>query len=304
MPGPLYYVQPDVGPAKITVTAAGGSSKGTTADPLTAAFEGLPVAHDGETAFTFRIVFSEAVAVTAEAMRTRVLTVTGGAVTGAARVDGEIGVWAIAVTPDSREELSIALAPTEDCAADGAVCTSDGRALSSGAAAIVFGPPERNTAATGTPAISGTPQVGEELTASTSGISDSDGLDDARFAYQWIRTGADIGGATGSTYTPVAADEGKRLKVRVSFTDDAGHAESLTSAATAPTRTPPVGRVRALRRPVPEARTEAGWHGASQDGTTRECASSGRDFRATPVRQRRRQLREEPQPYVPTASRI
>ena len=55
-------------PAKITVTAAGGSSKGTTADPLTAAFEGLPVAHDGETAFTFRIVFSEAVAVTAEAM--------------------------------------------------------------------------------------------------------------------------------------------------------------------------------------------------------------------------------------------
>ena len=183
MPGPLYYVQPDVGPAKITVTAAGGSSKGTTADPLTAAFEGLPVAHDGETAFTFRIVFSEAVAVTAEAMRTRVLTVTGGAVTGAARVDGEIGVWAIAVTPDSREELSIALAPTEDCAADGAVCTSDGRALSSGAAAIVFGPPERNTAATGTPAISGTPQVGEELTASTSGISDSDGLDDARFAH-------------------------------------------------------------------------------------------------------------------------
>ena len=126
------------------------------------------MAHDGETAFTFRIVFSEAVAVTAEAMRTRVLTVTGGAVTGAARVDGEIGVWAIAVTPDSREELSIALAPTEDCAADGAVCTSDGRALSSGAAAIVFGPPERNTAATGTPAISGTPQVGEELTASTS----------------------------------------------------------------------------------------------------------------------------------------
>ena len=72
----------------------------------------------------------------------------------------------------------------------------------------------------------------KELTASTSGISDADGLDNASFAYQWIRTGADIGGATGSTYTAVAADEGKTLKVRVSFTDDAGNAESLTSAAT------------------------------------------------------------------------
>ena len=39
-------------------------------------------------------------------------------------------------------------------------------------------------------------------------------------------------GGTGSTYTAVDADEGERLKVRVSFTDDAGNAESLTSAAT------------------------------------------------------------------------
>ena len=45
-------------------------------DPLTARFEGLPRAHDGETAFTFRIVFSEAVSVTPEAMRNHALTVT------------------------------------------------------------------------------------------------------------------------------------------------------------------------------------------------------------------------------------
>ena len=100
----------------------------TTARPdLTASFDGVPAAHDGETAFTFRLAFSEAVAVTPEAMRTRVLTVTGGAVTGAARVAGASGGWAITVTPDSREELSITLAPAVDCAADGAVCTSDGR---------------------------------------------------------------------------------------------------------------------------------------------------------------------------------
>ena len=212
-----------------------GSSQGGAAEPLTAAFEGLPEAHDGETAFTFRIVFSEAVSVTPEAMRTRVLTVAGGAVTGAARVDGETGVWAITVTPDTREALSISLPLASDCDTDGAVCTSDGRALSIGAAHIVNGPadqPERNTSATGTPTIGGTPQVGERLTASTAGIADEDGLDNATFTYQWLADDADISGATGSTYTLVDGDEGQTIKVRVSFTDDAGNEEELTSGAT------------------------------------------------------------------------
>ena len=125
------------------------SAPAAVAEPLTAAFEGLPEAHDGETAFSFRLAFSEAVAVTPEAMRTRVLTVAGGAATGAARVDGESGVWEITVTPDSREDLSIALAPTEDCEAEGAVCTSDGRALSVVPAHIVPGPgPETEPALT------------------------------------------------------------------------------------------------------------------------------------------------------------
>ena len=40
-------------------------------------------------------------------------------------------------------------------------------------------------------------------------------------------------GATSDTYTPVAADKGKTIKVRVSFSDDGNHQESLTSEATA-----------------------------------------------------------------------
>ncbi len=90
-----------------------------------------------------------------------------------------------------------------------------------------------NTPASGAPTISGTVQVGETLTADTSGISDAEGLDNTSFAYQWLADGSDISGATGSSYTPVAADVGKAIKVTVSFTDDAGNAESLTSAATA-----------------------------------------------------------------------
>ena len=46
-------------------------------------------------------------------------------------------------------------------------------------------------------------------------------------------TETNISGATSSTYTPVDDDEGKKIKVRVSFQDDADHSESRTSAATA-----------------------------------------------------------------------
>ena len=89
-----------------------------------------------------------------------------------------------------------------------------------------------NSAATGAPIISGTVQVGETLTADTSGIEDADGLDNAAFSYQWLADNAAIAGATGSTYTLADADEGKAIAVHVSFTDDAGNDETLASAAT------------------------------------------------------------------------
>ena len=89
-----------------------------------------------------------------------------------------------------------------------------------------------NTTATGEPTITGTIRVGETLTADTTDLSDSDGLNNATFTYQWLADDADITDATGSTYALVAADEGKTIKVRVTFTDDRGHQETLTSAAT------------------------------------------------------------------------
>ena len=90
-----------------------------------------------------------------------------------------------------------------------------------------------NTLATGAPTISGTAQVGQALTASTSGIDDADGLDNVSFSYQWLSSrDAEIDGATNSTYTLQSSDNGKVIKVRVTFTDDAGNDESLTSAGT------------------------------------------------------------------------
>ena len=96
-----------------------------------------------------------------------------------------------------------------------------------------------NTPATGAPMVSGTAQVGKTLTADTSTIADADGMSDAVFTYQWLADDAAIAGATGSTYTLVSADAGQTVKVRVSFTDDAGKVEKLTSAATDAVAPPP-----------------------------------------------------------------
>ena len=88
-----------------------------------------------------------------------------------------------------------------------------------------------NSPATGGPGITGTVQAGETLTATTDGIEDEDGLTGAVFAYQWVRSDTDIEGAASSTYTMTGDDEGKPIQVRVTFSDDAGNEESLTSYA-------------------------------------------------------------------------
>ena len=234
-------------------TGAGdGTALGTGEMPLTASFDGMPRTHDGATAFEFRIAFSEAVAIEADAMRDHALAVAGGSVTAAAPVDGRGDLWSITVTPSGTETISILLAPGRACTESGAICTEDGRQLFAGAydelpsvvalpPVVILdadaGPPVANASSTGLPAITGTAQVGETLTASVTDIADPDGLTRVTFAYQWVSndgsSDTDIQGETKSTYTLVASDEGKTIKVRVSFTDDSGTTETLTSTATA-----------------------------------------------------------------------
>ena len=94
------------------------------------------------------------------------------------------------------------------------------------------GGPE-NTPATGAPTISGTVQVGKMLRVVTSSIADDDGLDDVSFSYQWLADDANIAGATNSSYTLTSGEQGQAIEVRVSFADDGGNQETLTSEPTA-----------------------------------------------------------------------
>ncbi len=212
-----------------------------TDNPFTAQAYYVPVCHAGE-AFTFVVQFSEAPSINYLTLRDHAFTVTGGGVTGARRLDrGNHAWWQMRVQPVSDAPVTVVLPATTDCEAEGAICTSDGRMLSSRLELAVLAPASQqlaaNAPATGWPVIDGILQVGRTLTAGTSGIADEDGLADEVFAYQWIRhdlataTDVDIEGATGRNYTVEPEDQGKGLKVRVSFTDDWGNAESLTSNA-------------------------------------------------------------------------
>ena len=93
--------------------------------------------------------------------------------------------------------------------------------------------------ATGTITVTGTPQVGEPLTATDSGVEDADGLPaQEEWSYQWQSSTNgtewnDIAGATSKKYSPGNEDAGRLLKVQMSFTDNGGNAEALTSDAAA-----------------------------------------------------------------------
>ena len=149
-----------------------------------------------------------------------------------AEINGSTDSTNIVIAADEGKPIEVRVAFTDDA----------GNPESLTSYPFLFAPPliirdvpviASNTTATGAPTITGTVQVGETLTSTTTDISDSDGLNNATFTYQWLADDADITDATGSTYALVAADEGKTVKVRITFTDDAGNDESLTSAPTA-----------------------------------------------------------------------
>ena len=111
-------------------TAAPGET--VDAGPLTAAFEDVPPSHGGE-AFTVRLRFGEAVALTAA-----MPVATGGTVGAVERATpGDDRAWDVTVTPaGGAGDVTVTL-PARACTQAGAVCTADGRGLAAGVAATV-----------------------------------------------------------------------------------------------------------------------------------------------------------------------
>ncbi len=140
-PGTGYAV---ASPSEATVTVKGPGAICTStgnlriADPLTASFDGLPQSHDGESAFSFQIEFSEDIDAEAVEMRDHALTVTGGSVTGARHVGGRNDLWEITVEPSGAENVTITLAGGRACSEAGAICTGTGGQLSNSLLSLIL----------------------------------------------------------------------------------------------------------------------------------------------------------------------
>ena len=118
------------------------------AAPLTASFEELPETHDGATAFTFRLSLSDDIANSDVDVRDSAFEVTGGSVTDVGRVDGRNDLWEITVTPDGTGNVGIVLLPARACGTAGALCTADGRALTTALLVTVPASPQQAGALT------------------------------------------------------------------------------------------------------------------------------------------------------------
>ena len=79
----------------------------------------------------------------ARTLRDHALEATNGRVARAKRVNKDSNLnWEIRVKPDGTDDVVITLPATQDCADDGALCTSDGRKLYNTVTVTVAGPSE------------------------------------------------------------------------------------------------------------------------------------------------------------------
>ena len=131
---------PDVRVRETESSGAGGTEAPESG--LAARFGTLPEWHAGM-AFWTELHFSEAPHLGYKDVRDKLLEVTGGRLLSAQRLEQGNRSWRIEVLPAGFDDLELTLPATEDCAAEGAVCTADGERMEEPLSVTVPGPGER-----------------------------------------------------------------------------------------------------------------------------------------------------------------
>ena len=123
---------------------------------------------------------------------------------------------------------------------------------------------------TAPPTVTGTPQVGQTLTASNGTWSNSP----TAYSYQWLRCntsgGSCVSVANGAqkTYTLVSADAGHQMRVRVTASNADGNASAESDpTATVTARSGTAGAPRATDRPIVSGTPEQGEVLTTDDGS-------------------------------------
>ena len=170
-----------------------------------------------------------------------ILTVSSFSITGTNAASFSATSNCVSLTSDASCNVTVSFDPTVAGAltAQLNIATTAGPISLGSVVVPLSGTGVVNTPATGAPTISDTtPTEGTAITASAALVADINGLPGV-FSYQWLRSNTPagnptiaIGGATTSTFIPTSLETNRRLAVRVTFIDNAGSAESTTSAPT------------------------------------------------------------------------
>ena len=163
--GPAYdYADSDTLQEMLTEKPTYSCSDVRSTRPLKGRFVSPPAQHDGQKAVEVQVAFSDSVYESEENVGEHGVRVDGGRVTSSKRVGrqpagsaqahsatrsatGTAGgaddyeyLWEFGIEPDPDGDVTVSLDAVHACDAPGAICTSDGRALSPGISTTVEGP--------------------------------------------------------------------------------------------------------------------------------------------------------------------
>ena len=207
---------------------------------LTARFEDVPDAHDGATAFTLELAFSEEVFDGTESfnrnqrIRSKV-SVAGGALSGARRaVRTQNDRWVLKVRPSGDGDVTVTLAADGAACAAGGICTPDGVQLSGEARATVAGPAADAPDAPSAPTLTaGTTWIEASWTAPAdngSAITDYD-AEYRESGGNW-RDASHAGTSTTKRIEGLAADTAYEVRVRATNAEGTGEWSPAASGRT------------------------------------------------------------------------
>ena len=179
----------------------------------------MPESHDGSTAFTFRLTFSEDVDISAADLKDHALTVLNGTVTTALALNSGTAEWDLTLQPTGTGPVNILVSPPADCAATGALCTAAGTMLSTGLGqSIPYADP-----------VGPTPQAQQALAPLTAGFVSVPAEHDGETAF-WLELTFDAAvvegskprirallGVTGGSETGIRRKDGRldRWRIRI-----------------------------------------------------------------------------------------
>lgn len=155
---------------------------------------------------------------------------TLGTLPAGTTVDGTTLTWTVPSTAlGATSSITVPVTVASDATGSTLKATARAATLGSTCAActasvVVGAHPVSPSAA---PTVTGTPTVGQELTAGTAGWANG-----TTFTYQWLADGTPVPGATKATFTPGVTTAGQTVRVTVTGSKGAASPVSRTSEAT------------------------------------------------------------------------